>query len=80
MDYLMPVPFLLMNSSDTIPYLGDYRVPTFSKGCSPKVNVIGRPNFELTDYDIAAKYVCHNNMGSPPRILLEIIIVKLILG
>ena len=62
--YLMLKQSLLKNSSDTIyppPAMGaDKMVHTFSKGICPKVNVIVRLEFELTDYVIAVQHVSHN--------------------
>ena len=48
MGYLMPKPSLLKNSSDLTHSWEDKGVHTFHKGISQKVNVIARPEFELS--------------------------------
>ena len=45
--------------------MGVKRVHAFSRGISPKVNVITRSEFDLTYFEAEVQYFCHKATGTP---------------
>ena len=59
---LMPKPSFYKNSSDNIQSIacGENRIHTFSKGISPKVDVIKQLAFELANNSVAVQHFSYN--------------------
>ena len=49
----------------------DNEVHIFSKGISPKVNVIIRLEFELASHEVAVQYISHDTTETPSKKFLH---------
>ena len=48
--------------------MGDIGFHTFTKGISPKLDSVLRPEFELANYNIAVQHISHNTMATSFKI------------